>query len=815
MPQIAVDGVGNAHLVWQSSSQNQIYYSTNAGGGWAVPVALSATSTDNGTPRITLDATGIPHVVWMGNDGATYNIFYSKKMTACWSAPVIVSTTSTDNNRPEIALDGTGHPHVSWEGNDGATRRLYYSARGSGTWSTPEAVSALSGNGYSLIGADVSGHPSLVWSGYDGSTNRIYYSTNTGAGWDAPQNISTTATGNRFPDMRLDSSGRPRVTWEGYEGSTWRIYYSENDGGGWAAPKVLSNTPGGASGPKIALDGGGVPHVAWYGNDSEGQSRIYYARRGAGGWSTPINISGTDNGGNIFPEIGVDQAGHPHATWEGPTGTMGIYYARNMGSGWSDPVVISTVHESNFNPKIAVDGSGCPHVTWEGNLEGVNPQILYSADLQDNSTWYLAEGTNAWGFQTYITIENPNYQTLSARLTYMYNDPVTASSGVFERIVSLPSLSQTTISSEPDIGQADFSTRVECLEGERIAVDRTMSWTGEGARCPEGHSSIGVTAPATMWYLPEGSSEWGFETWTLVQNPNPTEANVTLTYMTEDEGPKVIEKKIPSDSRASYEMAADIGVHDSSIEVTSDLPVIAERSQYRNHRREGSCSIGATAPSLDYYLAEGSTAWGFTTYVLVQNPNDSEVDVTLTYMTPNNLYVDENEPVAQPPFTMPANSRKTIRVNDALQNADVSTRVHADKPVIAERAMYWNGGADSAEICHASIGISSPYTTFYLPDAQITDGWETWILVQNPNEVQVEVDMTFFGEGGGAVYRGVGVPAHSRVSFNMMELYNYTDAGRASISVSTDFGELPIIVERAMYRYDRGLGTNTIGAFDN
>lgn len=37
----------------------------------------------------------------------------------------------------------------------------------------------------------------------------------------------------------------------------------------------------------------------------------------------------------------------------------------------------------------------------------------------DNSTWYLAEGSIAWGFDTYITIENPNDVEVNADVTYM------------------------------------------------------------------------------------------------------------------------------------------------------------------------------------------------------------------------------------------------------------------------------------------------------------------------------------------------------------------------------------------------------------
>ncbi len=347
---------------------------------------------------------------------------------------------------------------------------------------------------------------------------------------------------------------------------------------------------------------------------------------------------------------------------------------------------------------------------------------------------------------------------------------------------------------------------MECLEGKTIAVDRTMTWTGPGAPSPEAHSSIGTTSPSEAWYLPEGSTNWGFETWTLVQNPNATEASVKLTYMTEDAGAKVLEKKIPAFSRATYNMASDIGSHDSSIKVTSSVPVIADRSMYRNNRREGACSIGATAPAADYYLAEGTTDWGFTTYVLVQNPNDTAANVTVTYMTGAG-------PQPQAPFSMPANSRKTIRVNDVLPGKDLSTQVHADKPIIAERAMYWGADKPLGEACHDSIGMDSPHTTFYLPDGQSSDGRETWTLVQNPNAEAVTVQISYLTpSGAGNVVFTDTVPASSRKTYNMAEK---GINGRAAIMVTSKTAGQKIMVERAMYWNSRGAGTDTIGGYSD
>lgn len=421
------------------------------------------------------------------------------------------------------------------------------------------------------------------------------------------------------------------------------------------------------------------------------------------------------------------------------------------------------------------------------------------------STWYLAEGSNAWGFSTYITLENPNNKEVPARLTYMDPSPESGSGVVGTQDVMLPPLSQTTVSSMTQIGAVDFSTKVDSLSGDTIAVDRTMFWTGDGAPSPEGHSSIGTNALSKTWYLPEGSSNWGFETWILVQNPGSATANVTLTYMKEGSGAKAISRKVAPHSRATYSMASDIGGADASIEVTSDVEVVAERSVYRNNRREGSCSIGASGPDRDYFLAEGTTAWGFTTYVLVQNPNDSVTNVTVTYMTPDG-------PVEQAPFEMPANSRKTIRVNgvNEVSNTDLSTLVSADKPIVAERAMYWGAQTALGEAMHDSIGLDSAHMAFMLPDGQTGAGRDTYTLVQNPNPGAARVRVTYFLQGGGTPVSFTDeIPPASRRTYSMADK---GINGRASVQVESLDGARPVIVERSMYWNNKGAGTDSIGA---
>ena len=169
-----------------------------------------------------------------------------------------------------------------------------------------------------------------------------------------------------------------------------------------------------------------------------------------------------------------------------------------------------------------------------------------------------------------------------------------------------------------------------------------------------------MTALATTWYMPEGSSNWGFECFLLIQNPNGTAANCTVTWMIEGEAPQTTDVTVLANSRSTLNMADYIGQKDASIKVASNIPVIPERAMYRNDRREGHDSTGTSQAASDYYLAEGCTGFGFTTYVLIQNPQSTPTDVTVTYQAATG-------PVTGPSFQMPANSRKTVCVNDTTE----------------------------------------------------------------------------------------------------------------------------------------------------
>jgi hypothetical protein len=633
--------------------------------------------------------------------------------------------------------------------------------------------SSFVSNGLDLYSYDGTGVPVAVVTGGFGSTS------------DAAVMCmnKVTASGKDYLMVGAASTSGPGK-FKVFDGTSWR--------NGAYAGFGFSNNVGVAS---LAVDSTSSPPVVWAGTmNSNGGCEVWYT-------SEKLPPPGIDS---ITPSVGAQGRTVTTTDLAGINFDTSLSVVKLKRSGQTDINATGiSVSSDGRHITCSFDLTGATLGLWDVYVENPDGQKSTKAGAFTVTlpTWYLAEGTSDWGFDTYVTIENPNPAAVTAKVTYM-----TGTGAKARPDITLPAMSQTVINPRNDIGAADFSTKVECKEGKNIAVDRRMIWTGPGAPSPEGHSSIGVTAAAPTWYLAEGSSNWGFETWLLIQNPNSKDATCIITYMIEGVGPKAVTKTVKANSRASFNMADDIGAADASIKVVSNQPVIAERAMYRNNRREGHDSIGTTAPAMDYYLAEGTTGWGFTTYVLVQNPNDRPADVNLTYMASDGPHV-------QAPFSMKANSRKTIRVNDTLPGMDFSTRVTGSRPVIAERAMYWGADTDLGEACHDSIGMSSPHTTFFLPDGETDSGYETWTLVQNPNSSSVKITVTYLTPTGtGNQSLTATIPGNSRQSFNMADKIS---SGRASIKVTCTTAGKKIMCERAMYWNNRGAGTDTIGGFSD
>ena len=799
-PCITADGAGGAIIAWYDYRTSPKIYAqrVNAQGvvQWAPDgIPLCASAANQYDPVIAYDGANGAVVTWRDYRGPSG--IYAQRVNGAgstlWGADgVAVCTVGVANqNRPSIATDGTHGAIITWQDQRNGSGNFDVFAQrinqaGAPAW-VANGINVCTASGSSVdaeIASDAAGGAVIAWQdGRSGNEDDIYAQRVSGAGaalWPANGVRVCGAPGEQQAVQLIsDGSGNSILTWEDSRSGTDAIYAQKllSSGAkapGWAASGLAVSTSNIThNSPILISDGSGGAIIAW----TQGSQAFFDGGGSGASLSDGTSITG----------------GYAQQVLSG--GVVSPGWATN-----GEP--ICDVESPQYATTIVSDGGGGAIVGWEDYRN--SSYDVYAQRLRaSTSTWYLAEGTSAWGYSTYITIENPNPVNVAANITYM-----TPQGAIAPKKVTLPAMSQTTVDPLAAIGyKTDFSTKVQSANGLPIGVDRTMTWTGPGAPSGEAHSSVGVNSPNTTWYLPEGCSGFGFESWLLIQNPNANKATCTVTYMIQGAGPKAVTKVVPANSRRSYSMADDIGQQSASIQVVSDIPVVPERSMYRNNRREGSDSTGATEAATDYYLAEGTTNYGFTTWVLVQNPNASPCLINLTYMTPQG-------PKPQPPFSMAPYSRQTVRVNDVLRSSDFSTQVHSDQPIIAERALYWGGGTALGEAMHDSIGVASPHTLWYLPDGQSSEGRETYTLVQNPNDTPVVVEISYLAAGGGSgnVTFMDTIQAQSRKTYSLADK---VPSGRAAIMVSSKTRGEKIIVERSMYWNSRGAGTCTIGGFSN
>jgi hypothetical protein len=300
--------------------------------------------------------------------------------------------------------------------------------------------------------------------------------------------------------------------------------------------------------------------------------------------------------------------------------------------------------------------------------------------------------------------------------------------------------------------------------------------------------SIGTAAPAKNWYLPEGSTANGEETYILVQNPGAGAASVKITYVTSS-GTKTVNDTVPANSRKTHQASEAFPNNGGvSAKVESNVPVVAEKAVYGNHRAWAHESIGISAPATNWYLAEGCTAPGYATRVSVMNPNATPAKIALTYMTTSG-------PKAGPSETLAANMRKSYDVGKTVSSAwSVSTQVTSDVPVAAERAMFGTGGNWS----HDSVGVSALAKAWYLAEGSTGPGFETWVLVQNPNTTPAKVSLTYMTPGGAVPGPGKTLSPKSRETFEVAK--TVPGAWEVSTKVTSD---QPVVAERAMYLSNR------------
>ncbi len=354
-------------------------------------------------------------------------------------------------------------------------------------------------------------------------------------------------------------------------------------------------------------------------------------------------------------------------------------------------------------------------------------------------------------------------------------------------------MSRQTIKVDDDVGpNKEVSIKVEATNA--IVVERPIYFNYNNMK-PGGHSTVGAKTTSTNWYFAEGCTSDNFFTWLTLQNPQTTAADVAITYMFSGGAASWTKNiTIPAQSRKTIDVNEDVGSDkEVSIKIESTEAIVAERPMYFNYGnkwRGGHNTIGTTTVGTVWYFAEGYTGENFDTWLVMQNPDVIDADVTVTYYDPDGGTTTRNKTVA-------ANSRETVSVDeDVGEGQEVSIQVVSDRPLAVERPMYFNY-RNQYQGGHNTMGVKGRDGLLFFAEGSVQEGFDTWLVLQNPAAIDVTALVYYQSRTSAtSLLKVKAVPAYSRVTIDVNNDVGVAMGDDIAIKI---WSTQPIVAERSMY----------------
>ena len=410
----------------------------------------------------------------------------------------------------------------------------------------------------------------------------------------------------------------------------------------------------------------------------------------------------------------------------------------------------------------------------DGFLDG---ELIYNAygsnavGLSQTSThWYFPE-VRTDEYTVWITVANASDST-TAHVLFTYHAGNLGS--VSRSYTLLPGRPlKVNVNEDPELADRDWSLSI--TSDTPLVAEKSMAWSGTvGGDFMEtmgGTGTAGAPEALNECFLAEGSTA-GWKLWFIAMNPSTTvSATVTFHYLLEGAGQVQETFVLPPESKRRVYVNDLLPFNNVSLRATSDQPIVVERTMHwdasigglQTQNIGGHSSMAVPSPETTWYFAEGSTA-GWRLWILLMNPNPYAVTATVHWLREGAAPIIEN-------YSLSPNSRRTIEASrvPGLEFANVSTKVEASSPIIAERAMYWDTQTSRGLIYnsdgHNSPGVNQPSEKWRCIASN--RDYRTWMLFMNPDSEAATVTMRLTSEDGLVTSRQYSVPGNSRLTVQL------------------------------------------------
>jgi outer membrane protein assembly factor BamB len=522
-------------------------------------------------------------------------------------------------------------------------------------------------------------------------------------------NVTTGAT----PSFAVAWRG-PAVPYSGpaiiADGLVWTIDYNGILYGldpATGAKTFTTNLAGSAANFSTPAAGGGrvfVPdgdHIETFGETPPSGKTFYFAEGFTGtGFTESLSLLTPSQSGTATIDYYTEQGHQPPVT---VTLTAGRVFQENVNAD------VGPNHQVSARVVLSVPGivERIMHFN-NGSWLGSTDQVGTPSPSQE---WDFAEGSTLSAFAEYLSLQNPNPSSVIVDLHY-FTDRFAQPT----KTLTVAANSRVTIV----VPQGDLNDNGSCMpltscgvgpgtvgvsvqvvsRSLPIVAERpmyVMNYSFGSGRIRDGHDAFGANTGGTQWNFAEGTTLSGFNEYLTIQNPVTSAAHVNLRYI-DDAGVVNRALTVAAQSRATVLVfdashngvgAGYVGV---SVQVTSDVPIIAERPIYMV-RDFGTGSVagahdvvGATTFGKLFGFSALSTAAGENDYLTIQNPNSAAANLTLTY------YESTGAPIVKA-FVVPANSRHTVLVFGTAEGVGAGVSplgvvLSSDLGVMVEKPTY-------------------------------------------------------------------------------------------------------------------------------
>jgi hypothetical protein len=397
-PQIAVAPSGGAIAVWAryDGSDDVVQAVVKpAGGSWGSPTTLSEAGENATEPQIAVDGAGDATVVWRRYDGSDDVVqAVVRPAGGSWGSSATLSEAGENATEPHVAVDGTGDATVVWRRFDGSNYVVQAAVKPAGeTWGATSTVSEVGREASQpQVAVDAAGGATVVWTRYDGLSYGGYSNYDVqaavkpaGAAWEEPVAVSEESQEEGLePQVAMDAAGNATAIWKRFIYGESRLIETAAKpvGKPWETPTTFE--AGGE--PRIEVNAAGDAAAVWTTYHGPGDIVQASVKPVGQPWVKPAAVSEDESSA---PQVAVNAAGDATAVW---TRYIGFGYGKSIVQAAqyspSTAYTIETLQKLSTEPtytKTELNGEVGGTVDYETIVKNTGSRSLKFGALKDSA----------------------------------------------------------------------------------------------------------------------------------------------------------------------------------------------------------------------------------------------------------------------------------------------------------------------------------------------------------------------------------------------------------------------------------------------